>query len=321
MQATTHYIWGDNRPYYSMATYNKKKFGGRIQKVSVNAGFTCPNRDGKVARGGCIYCNNQSFTPSYCNEEEDIPGQIEKGIAFLQKRYRKTKKFIAYFQSFSNTYAPVATLEKLYHQALAHPAIAGLAISTRPDCIDEQIADLLQQLAEEVIVQVELGIESTYDHSLELINRGHSYQQTIDAYQLLKDKNLHLGGHLIIGLPGENEDMLLEQIDRINLLPLHSIKFHQLQIVRQTKLAKLYNEQPEKFTLFEAEQYLQLIIKVVERLRPDIAIERFVSEAPPDIKIAPDWGHIRSDQFINRIEQLFVKENTWQGKFYQVKEN
>lgn len=314
MQATTQYIWGDSRPFYSLATYNKQKFGGRIQKVSVNAGFTCPNRDGKVARGGCIYCNNQSFTPSYCVDEESIINQLNKGIAFLQRRYRKAKKFIAYFQSFSNTYAPVDTLEKLYQQALAHPAIDGLAISTRPDCVDEPVADLLQQLAKKVIVQVELGIESTYDNTLEFINRGHTFTQTQEAYQLLNDRGLHLGGHLILGLPGETEKMILEQVSRINQLPIDSIKFHQLQVVKQTRLAKIYAQQPEIFSLYQAEEYIDLIVKIVELLRPDIAIERFVSEAPPDIKIAPDWGCIRNDQFINKIVQQLIAADTWQGK-------
>ncbi len=316
MEAKKQYIWGDSRPFYSLATYNKQKFGGRIQKISVNAGFTCPNRDGTVARGGCIYCNNQSFTPSYCVEDESITGQIEKGIAFMQKRYKRAKKFIAYFQSFSNTYAPLATLENYYQQALAHPQISGLAISTRPDCIDEPVAALLQQLAEKVIVQIELGIESTYDETLKFINRGHNYEQTRTAYQLLKNRGLHLGGHLIIGLPGESDKMILAQMDRINELPIDSIKFHQLQIVKHTKLAKIYSGDPKMFSLFTLERYLELMVQMIERLRPGIAIERLVSESPPHLKIAPDWGHIRSDQFINKIENILKVTNTWQGKNY-----
>lgn len=314
MQKLKQYPWGDSRPYYSLATYNKKKFGGRVQKVSVNAGFTCPNRDGKVARGGCIYCNNQSFTPAYCVDEESIKSQLNKGIDFLQKRYRKAQKFIAYFQSYSNTYASVEYLKKLYDEALEHPAIEGLAISTRPDCINVPVANLLQQLAEKYIVQVELGIESTYDKTLEFINRGHTYLQTQEAYQILSGRGLHLGGHLIIGFPGESEKMLLEQVNQINRLPIDSIKFHQLQIIKQTKLAKIYARQPEIFKLFNRQEYLNLMKKIVECLRPDIAIERLVSEAPPVIKIAPDWGQIRSYQIISQFEQLMIENCTWQGK-------
>lgn len=315
--ANSIYEWGDQRPYYSLASYYKRHYGERIQKVSVNAGFTCPNRDGKVARGGCTYCNNDSFTPAYCDEKNSVTHQLNQGIRFLKKRYRKVNRYLAYFQSYSNTYNSVEKLESLYSEALNHPDVAGIAISTRPDCLESEKIDLLTYLAKSKIVIVEIGIESCYDRTLDLVNRGHSFTLTKNTICGLAGKGIHLGGHLLFGLPGESKEMMLLEADTISELSLDSIKFHQLQIIRQTAICKQYLQNPALFSLFSYAEYVDFIIAFVERLRPDIAIERFVSEAPPAIKVAPNWGNIRSDRINQDIIQTMLNRNSWQGKQFK----
>ena len=195
------FSWGDNRPYNSFASRIREKYGTRLQKVSVNAGFTCPNRDGNIAYGGCTYCNNDSFTPSYCTDNYDITGQINKGIAFLKRRYRKTTQFLAYFQPYSNTYAPIDIVKEKYEIALKHPEISGLVISTRPDCVDEIILDYLLELSVNHYVFLEVGIESCYDKTLLSVNRGHLFSHTKKAIQASAARGIHTTGHLIFGLP------------------------------------------------------------------------------------------------------------------------
>ena len=314
-------MWGDDRPFNSLVRLFREKYGGRVQKVSVNAGFTCPNRDGKVAYGGCIYCNNNSFTPSYCEPDLSIYQQLVTGIKFLNFRYRKTKKYLAYFQSFSNTYAPLNRLKSLYKEALLHPKIHGLAIATRPDCLDSEIIAYLQELSKTKIIIVELGIESCYDPTLEKINRGHNFQTTVDAIEMLSGKGIHIGGHIMFGLPGESKEQMLKEVDIISRLPLDSVKFHQAQIIKQTKMQKYYLQNKDDFNLFEKDEYIDFIISFIERMNPSIAIERFVSEVPPKFKVAPDWGLIRSDQLIRQIEKRFHQRDTWQGKFYNKKDS
>ena len=314
------YSWGDHRPFNSLVRLFREKYGGRIQKVSVNAGFTCPNRDGEITYGGCIYCNNESFTPSYCNADESVYQQIESGIEFMNFRYRKANRFLAYFQSFSNTYAPLSKLKSLYEEALSHPKIHGLAISTRPDCLNNSIIDYLSQLSKSKIILVEIGIESCYDDTLLKINRGHSFAKTMNAFEMLSGRGLHVGGHLMFGLPGESKDQMLEEVNIISGLPLDSIKFHQLQIIKNTKMQKYYLDNKNEFDLFEKDEYIDFIVSFIERLNPAIAIERFVSEVPPRYKIAPDWGLIRSDILIQQIEKRFFELDTWQGKLYNNKE-
>jgi hypothetical protein len=306
--------WGDRRRYNSQSSRIREKYGGRIQKVSVNAGFTCPNRDGSKGYGGCIYCNNDSFTPSYCVADLDISSQIDKGINFLQKRYRNISHFIAYFQPYTNTYAPLEKLKELYQAALNHPRIDGLAISTRPDCVNEKTLDYLKQLTDDHLIFLEYGIESCFTRTLERINRGHSFEETIRAINQTAERGLHCTGHLIFGLPGESiRDMLL-QAEILSRLPITALKFHQLQIIRDTPMAELYIKDPGGFLLFSLDEYISLIIQFLEKLDPGIAIERLSSEAPPGQRINPGWGNIRSDLVQKKIESVMEKQDTWQGK-------
>jgi radical SAM protein (TIGR01212 family) len=309
-----HYPWGDERRYNAFSARIRERFGGRIQKVSINAGFTCPNRDGKKGWGGCIYCNNESFTPSYCVEENSLPEQINMGINFLSKRYKRSAKYFAYFQSYSNTYKPLAELKSLYRAALSHPMISGLVISTRPDCVDEKILDYLTELNEKVPVFIEYGIESCYDKTLVFINRGHRLQDTIDSIHQTAVRGLHTTGHLIFGLPGETEEMMLNEASILSSLPINSLKFHQLQIIRNTTLGYLYSENPEVFSFFSLDKYVEFIIHFIERLNPKISIDRVAGESPPRHRLNPGWGNKRVDWVQKKIESVMESQDTWQGK-------
>jgi len=308
------YSWGDQRRYNSYSRRIREKYGGRIQKVSVNAGFTCPNRDGSKGYGGCIYCNNESFTPSYCVGDHDIFSQIEQGITFLKRRYKKISHFVAYFQPYSNTYASLDVLEKYYQIALGHPGIDGLAISTRPDCVDEKILDYLKNLAEDHLIFLEYGIESCDDTTLVKINRGHTYEETVQTIYKTAERGLSCTGHIIFGLPGETKEKMLIQAELLSRLPLSALKFHQLQIIKNTPLADLYLNDPGLFHLFSLNEYITFIINFLERLNPQIAVERLSGEAPPRHRITPGWGNIRSDIIQKKIESAMEKWDTWQGK-------
>lgn len=309
-----NYPWGDQLRYNSWSRRIREKYGGRIQKVSVNAGFTCPNRDGTKGTGGCIYCNNNSFIPSYCVAEEGIISQIDRGIEFLSKRYRKTRHYIAYFQAFSNTYAPLENLRAFYQEALEHPLIDGLAISTRPDCVDDPVLDYLQELAGTRYVFLEYGIESCHDDTLIRICRGHTFEDTIRAINKTAERGLSCTGHLIFGLPGETRKEMLDQTEILNDLPLTALKFHQLQIIRNTPLEALFKKEPEMFNLFSIDDYCHFVIDFLERLDPRIAIERLSSESPPRLRINPGWGNLRSDLIQKKIESVMEDLDTWQGK-------
>lgn len=311
------YPWGDPIRYNSYARRIREKFGGRIQKVSVNAGFTCPNRDGTKGRGGCIYCNNESFTPSYCVAEKDIPAQVDQGIHFLQQRYRKIKHFVAYFQAYSNTYAPLDILQSHYKKALAHPEIDGLVISTRPDCVNDEILDYLKELSCKYLVFVEYGIESCYDRTLKRINRGHTFADSVKAIQKTTGRGLHCTGHILFGLPGESREEMLKQAEILSRLPLSALKFHQLQIIRNTPLANLYQKNPDLFELFTLNDYIHFVIQFIERLDPGIAIERLSSETPPKHRLNPGWGNVRSDRIQKKIESVLEIMDTWQGKKFK----
>ncbi|PWJ42070.1 hypothetical protein BC781_103320 [Sediminitomix flava] len=306
----------DNRRFYAYTSYLKRKYGGRVQKVSINASFTCPNRDGKVGKGGCTFCNNSSFTPSYITPKSTITHQLNEGLGFLEKRYNRSKHFVGYFQSYTNTYGSLDELKEVYTEALSHPKISGLVIGTRPDCIDEAQLDYLQELAEKHIIVLEYGIESCYNDTLDRVNRGHSFEDTIKALEMSKNRGFQVGGHLLFGLPGDDRQRMLDQVDLINDLPLDTIKFHQLQIVKGTIMAKQYRENPDFIKLFNKDEYIDFIVEFVERLRPDISIQRFSSEAPPNIKLAPDWGKLRMDQILNQIEAKLKEKDTWQGKLF-----
>ena len=306
--------WGHNRRFNSYAEYFKKEFGGRVQKLAVDAGFTCPNRDGTKGHGGCTYCDNNAFNPSYCLPEKSIRQQVEEGIEFHSKRYRRASRFLVYFQSYSNTYAPLEKLKELYTQALSMPGIIGLVIGTRPDCIDEKKLDYLRELAKTNYIMIEYGLESCYNHTLKRINRGHAFEDAISALEMTAKFNLKSGAHIIFGLPGENIEDMMAEADILSDLPISNIKFHQLQIIKKTRMASEFKAKPEDFHQFLLEDYIEFIIDFVEKLDPSIVIERFAGEVPPRFLEGPGWGLVRNDQVLARIEKRMAERNTWQGR-------
>lgn len=310
------YPWGDSRRFYSYAAYFRGLFGERVQKVAVNAGFTCPNRDGHVGIGGCTFCNNGAFTPSYCFSEKSIGQQIDEGIEFHQRRYRTASRYLVYFQSFSNTYAPLDQLRARYDQALAHPQVAGIVVGTRPDCVDARKLDYFAALARQKYVALEYGIESTYDQTLLAVNRGHDFACARRAVEMTAERGIHVGAHFILGLPGESEQMLLDQIGRINALPLTSVKFHQLQVFRDTAMAAQYDADPSVFRFWELDAYIDLFVEMLRRLRPDLVIERFASEAPPRYHYGRNWGLVRNEQLLSMLEKRLEARNAYQGEFF-----
>ncbi len=304
------------RRYNSFVGYFKQKYGCRLQKIVVDAGFTCPNRDGRVGFGGCTYCNNDAFHPNYSTPDKPILQQLEEGIEFHQNRYRKAEEYIAYFQSYSNTYAPLEHLKDLYSQALAHPKVRGIAIGTRPDCIDEEKLDWLQEVAKEKIVIVEYGIESCYDKTLQRINRGHDFATAVRAVEATAARGLHQGAHFIFGLPGESREELMGMAPIINSLPLNSVKFHQLQIIKRTPMEAEFASRPEDFVQFGLEEYIDFFIDFLELLRPDIYIERFAGEVPPRFVNSTPWGKVRNVELLQMLERRLQERNTCQGAKY-----
>jgi len=310
------YPWNHNRRYNAFAPYFKELFGERVQKISVDAGFTCPNRDGTKGRGGCTYCNNNAFNPSYCHPEKPLEQQIREGIEFHRVRYRRANKYLVYFQPYSNTYAPLERLKELYETALKQPGVIGLVIGTRPDCVDREKLKYLSELSKDYYITIEYGVESIYDETLERINRQHTYEESVNAIELSGEYGLHTGAHFIFGLPGESREMMMESVHEINKLPLNSIKFHQLQIVEGTTMAKDYARRPEDYDLFSFEEYIDFIIRFTEQLNPAFIIERFAGEVPPRFLAGPGWGLIRNDQINVAIEKELEQRNSWQGKFF-----
>lgn len=304
--------WGDNRRFNSYSSYFTREFGSRVQKISIDAGFSCPNRDGKISTGGCTFCRNDAFNPSYCHPEKSIRQQIEEGIEFHQRRYRRAKSYLAYFQAFSNTYKPLDELEKLYREALSVDGVIGLVIGTRPDCINEETLDMLKSLDATVIL--EYGVESVYDQTLTRVNRGHDFATAKKAIEITHKYGFHCGGHFIFGLPGETREMMLNAADIISELPLTTVKFHQLQIFKDTKMADEYIANPSDFHLFTLDDYIEFVIDFIERLNPDLVIERFAGEVPPRYLVSKHWLNLRYDQVLALIEKRLEERNTYQGK-------
>ena len=302
--------------YNSYIGYFRKTYGERLQKVVVDAGFTCPNRDGLVGTGGCTYCDNAAFHPGYSTAGIPIHEQIDEGIKFHRVRYRKAEKFLAYFQPYSNTYAPLERLREVYEEALSHPLVAGIVIGTRPDCVDEDKLDYLASLAREHVVVIEYGIESAYDRTLQRINRGHSFEDAVRAVEMTAARGLTQGAHFIFGLPGESVEEMLGYAPIINKLPLHSVKFHQLQIVRGTAMEREFAARPSDFVTFSLDEYLDFIADLLERLRPDLYIERFAGEVPPRFVNSTPWGLLRNTELIRLLEQRLEERDTFQGRLY-----
>ena len=308
------YGFPEGKRYNSFVGYFKRKYGERLQKIVLDAGFTCPNRNGKVGRGGCTYCDNAAFHPSYSTAGKSLHQQLDEGIEFHKVRYRTTEHYLAYFQSFSNTYAPLERLKELYEEALAHPQVVGLVIGTRPDCVDEQKLDYLAELAKSHVVIVEYGIESCYDSTLARINRGHDFETARRAVQMTAERGIDVGVHFILGLPGETKEMMLDACSMINDLPVRSVKFHQLQIVKGTRMEKEFAECPEDFEKFSLDEYLDFFVDILERLRPTLSIERFVGEVPPRFVNETPWGLIRNVELLRLLDRRLEARDTWQGR-------
>lgn len=315
------YGFPQGKRYNSFVGYFKRRYGERLQKIVLDAGFTCPNRDGKVGRGGCTYCDNAAFHPSYSTAGKSLHLQLDEGIEFHKVRYRTTEHYLAYFQSFSNTYAPLERLRELYEEALSHPSVVGLVIGTRPDCVDEEKLDYLSDLAhgrvlegKTPVVVIEYGIESCYDRTLQRINRGHDFETARRAVEMTAARGLDVGAHFILGLPGETRQMMLDACSMINELPIRSVKFHQLQIVKGTRMEKEYAECPQDFERFSLDEYLDFFVDMLERLRPSLSIERFVGEVPPRFVNETPWGLIRNVELLRLLDQRLEARQTWQGR-------
>jgi len=310
------YPWGHDRRFNAYSNYFRNIYGARVQKVSIDAGFTCPNRDGTKGSGGCTYCNNDAFNPSYCNPSKSITQQIEEGINFHKWRYREAVSYLAYFQAYSNTYAPVDKLKKLYEEALDYPGVVGVIIGTRPDCIDEDKLDYLKELSLKCYLAIEYGIESCYNKTLARINRGHTFEDALKAVEKTAALGINTGAHFIFGLPGETREEMLSQAAIISALPLKTVKFHQLQIIKGTTMESEFINNPLDFELFTWDEYLEFFISFLEKLNPAFVVERFTGEAPPRFLTGEGWGKKRTDQLVNLIEKRLKELDTWQGRLY-----
>ena len=300
--------------YNEFGPWLKNLLGMKVQKISINAGFTCPNRDGRVGVGGCTYCNNQTFNPEYCRTEKSVVQQLEEGKRFFSRKYPEMK-YMAYFQAYTNTYSGLDDLKRKYEDALGVDDVVGLVIGTRPDCVPNDLLDYLSELNRQVCVIVEYGIESVHDKTLERINRGHDYVCVVDAVNRTSERGLIAGGHVILGLPGESRDEILGGADVLSDLPLTTLKLHQLQLIKGTRMAEEYFADPEGFHLFSAEEYVDLVIDYVERLRPDIVLERFVSQSPSSLLAIPGWG-LKNFEFVEKVRRRMEERNAYQGRLY-----
>jgi len=315
MSPANTYPWNHQRRFNSFSEYIRKRFGSRVQKLTIDAGFTCPNRDGSKGRGGCTYCDNNAFNPSYCEPEKSIADQINLGIEFHQKRYNKSTSYMAYFQAYSNTYGELDVLKKRYSEALENEKVVGIVIGTRPDCVDNEILDYLAELNEKTYLTLEFGIESCYDETLLRINRGHDYKTTQKAFEESHRRGIRTGGHMIIGLPGETREMILKEAEILSELKLNQLKFHQLQFVKGTQMGKDFLLNPNNYHEFERQEYLELMVDFVEKLDPEIVIERIAGETVKQYNLRHSWG-VRYDIILNEFEKLLEQKDSWQGKQY-----
>ena len=302
-----------NTPYYNdYGTWIRRQFPYRVQKISIDAGFTCPNRDGRISTGGCIYCDNRTFNPSYCQRRHSVTQQLEEGKRFFAHKY-PDMKYLAYFQAFTNTYAPLSQLKALYEEALQVDDIVGIVIGTRPDCVSDELLDYLAELNQRTFVLVEYGIESANNDTLLRINRGHSFEQSQEAIQRTHQRGLLTGAHIILGLPGEDAAESLRQASIISSLPIDILKIHQMQIIRGTRLAGEYAATP--FHIYTVDEYIQLIAEYIQRLRPNLILERFVSQSPKELLIAPHWG-LKNYEFTNLLVNCLKQNKIYQGQFF-----
>lgn len=300
--------------YYDYGTFLQNHFTAKVQKISIDGGFTCPNRDGTVGYGGCTFCNNRSFNPEYCRGESSVAEQLQEGIRFFGRKY-PSMQYLAYFQAYTSTYAGLPLLMEKYEEALSVPGVVGIIIGTRPDCMPAELLQYLAQLSQRTFVAVEYGIESTLDRTLLRINRGHDFETAARTIRRTADAGIVVSAHLILGLPDETPDEMLAHADRLSQLPISTIKLHQLQLLKDTRMGCEYLNHPERFDIPSLDTYIDRAIDFAERLRPDIAIERFVSQSPASLLLAPRWG-IKNHEFTARIARRMRERDTWQGKLY-----
>ena len=312
------YPWGHNRRFNTYSDYMKRTFGGRVQKLTIDAGLSCPNRDGSKGTGGCTFCLNDAFNPSYCNPQKTITQQIQEGISFHEKRYRRASSYLAYFQTFSNTHAPLKQLMELYEEALAFEGVVGLVIGTRPDCIDQEKLDYFSLLAEKAHLVIEYGIESVYDKTLHRVNRHHTFSESANAIIKTAERGIHVGAHIILGLPGETREEMLQSAAVLSVLPINSLKFHQLQLFKGTQMEREYLSNPEEFNFFNEDEYLNFMVDYIEQLNPEFIIERIAGETPPRFAVVRPWGP-RYDQILVKFEKILNEHDSWQGKKYKTK--
>lgn len=300
--------------YNEFGSWLKEQLGFKVQKISLNAGFTCPNRDGTVGVGGCTYCNNQTFNPAYCQTEKTVTQQLEEGKQFFARKY-PDMKYLAYFQAYTNTYGDVSHVIRLYEEALRVKDVVGIVIGTRPDCMPDELLDYLEELNKRAFLIVEYGIESTDDDVLRRINRGHDYAATVDAVRRTASRGIITGGHVILGLPGDNRESIIREAKLLSELPLTTLKLHQLQLIKGTRMAEEYAERPSDFHLYTADEYIDLVIGFVENLRPDIVLERFVSQSPASLLAIPGWG-LKNYEFVEKVRKRMEERDARQGKRY-----
>lgn len=304
-----------NSPLYNeYPLFLKRYFPYKVQKVSIDAGFSCPNRDGTIGVGGCTYCNNRTFIPDYGSREKSITRQLEEGKVFFAHKYPQMK-YLAYFQAYTNTHGPLDELKRKYEEALAVDDVVGLVIGTRPDCMPDPLLRYLEQLSRQTFLMVEYGIESADDRTLRRIRRGHTFRQARETVERTAACGILTGGHVILGLPGETHESLVRQAEVISSLPLTTLKMHQLQLIRGTRMAVEYREHPEEFHLFDVDEYIGLVIDYVEHLRPDLVLERFVSQSPAELLIAPDWG-LKNYEFNHRLQKRMRERGARQGRLW-----
>ena len=298
--------------YNDFGHWIRQQFPYRVQKLSVDAGFSCPNRDGRISTGGCVYCNNKTFNPSYCDRSKSITAQLTEGKAFFARKY-PTMKYLAYFQAFTNTYDSLDKLKEKYEEALSVEDIVGLVIGTRPDCMSDELLDYLEDLNRRVFVLVEYGIESTNDETLRRINRGHDFACTKRIVEKTAERGILCGGHIIMGLPGEKREDITRQAPVISSLPLNILKIHQMQIIRDTPLAQQYLSDPTICQLYDVDEYIRLIGDYLPYLRKDLILERFVSQSPKALLIAPQWG-LKNHEFTDRLNKYLAEHHIFQGE-------
>ena len=290
--------------YTEYGPWLQEQLGTKVQKISVNAGFTCPNRDGTVGYGGCTFCNNQTFNPEYCQPQKSITQQLKEGKRFFARKYPHMK-YLAYFQAYTNTYGKLEHLKELYEEALRVPDVMGLVIGTRPDCMPPALLDYLAELNRNTFLIIEYGIESANEDTLLRINRGHTYALSADVIRKTAACGIRVGAHIILGFPWEDRRELMRQADEIARLPLTTLKLHQLQIIRGTALAEEYRQHP--WPLPTAEEYIDLVLEYISHLPSNLVLERFVSQSPPEFVIAPQWG-LKNYEFTNLVKQALSRK-------------